>query len=177
MSGNRYWTPDEEQFLRDNYLQMSADEVAKALNRTLSSVYKKFYLMKLASAPLSEEELEKIPRHRRPFSAREDTFIIENYGYMELIRMSEAMDRTTQAIARRAAYLGIHKPTVVERTTEELPMSPADIVIEFSQAKNKPVQIGILADLNDTTKKHIRKILKENGCKLPTTRAKRTIPK
>lgn len=60
---------------------------------------------------------------------------------------------------------------------DTMPMSEADIVLEWDQAANKPLQIRILADLNCVTQKKIKSILQKHGRKIPKTRAKQTIPK
>lgn len=46
-------------------------------------------------------------------------------------------------------------------------MTPAAIVRDYNEAKDKKVQIGILADMNLCEKEEIEKILSENGCELP----------
>ena len=50
---------------------------------------------------------------------------------------------------------------------ELLPMSDADIVKEYREAKNKMTQIGILADENNVRKQVIVDILRQAGCELP----------
>jgi len=45
----RAWTPEEERFLRDNYLKLTYQNLAKTLNRTLRSIEKKIYQLKLYS--------------------------------------------------------------------------------------------------------------------------------
>lgn len=51
-----------------------------------------------------------------------------------------------------------------------LPMSDADIVIDYNQAKFKANQILVLAELNDTDERVIRNILRRAGCVLPKKR-------
>ena len=46
-------------------------------------------------------------------------------------------------------------------------MSNGEIITEFRQAKDPAKQIGILADLNKTTKRAIVDILRANGCSVP----------
>lgn len=46
-------------------------------------------------------------------------------------------------------------------------MSNGEIVTEYRQAKDPAKQIGILADLNKTTKRAIVDILRANGCSVP----------
>nr|DAK92765.1 MAG TPA: putative DNA invertase [Caudoviricetes sp.] len=50
---------------------------------------------------------------------------------------------------------------------KELPMSDADIIREYREAKDQYAQITILADLNITTRKHIEAILQSAGIPLP----------
>ena len=40
MRTTKSWTKEEQQYVRDNYLKMTYDEIAKTLNRTLISVSK-----------------------------------------------------------------------------------------------------------------------------------------
>lgn len=46
-------------------------------------------------------------------------------------------------------------------------MTPAAIVRDYEETKDKRAQIQILADMNLCEKKEIEKILSQNGCELP----------
>lgn len=52
-------------------------------------------------------------------------------------------------------------------------MTPAEIAADYRQAKTPLKQIGILADLNQCSRKEIVDILREQGCELPKFYAKK----
>lgn len=51
-------------------------------------------------------------------------------------------------------------------------MTPAAIVRNYKEAKDKKVQIGILADRNLCDKREIEEILSQNGCELPSPKVR-----
>ena len=41
--GRKYWTREEEQFIRDNYLIMTDEEIGEKLNRTPYAISQRIY--------------------------------------------------------------------------------------------------------------------------------------
>lgn len=54
-------------------------------------------------------------------------------------------------------------------------MSHGEIVLSYKRAQNRRMQIGILADLNQCSKKEIESILLAAGEELPKGRRKKTV--
>lgn len=110
------------------------------------------------------------------FTTDEEKYIREHYRRRTIKEMADRLGRDPSSVRARMIKMGL--PTGKKKEPEkDLPMSESDIVMLFRQAANKPLQIGILADLNCTTRAKIAAILKKNGYEIPTTRAKMTIPK
>lgn len=56
-------------------------------------------------------------------------------------------------------------------------MSHGEIVLSYKRAQNRRTQIGILADLNECSKKEIENILMAAGEELPKGRTKKAVEK
>lgn len=115
----------------------------------------------------------------RHFTTQELQYIRENYGRLNHYVVAENLGRSPSSVLYHIQKMGLapmrdkHKDPI----PDTMPMSEADIVLEWDQAANKPLQIRILADLNCVTQKKIKSILQKHGRKIPKTRAKQTIPK
>jgi hypothetical protein len=115
----------------------------------------------------------------RHFTTQELQYIRENYGRLNHYGVAENLGRSPSSVLYHVKKMGLapmrdkHKDPI----PDTMPMSEADIVLEWDQAANKPLQIRILADLNCVTQKKIKSILQKHGREIPKTRAKQTIPK
>jgi hypothetical protein len=87
------WTPEEKQFLRENYGLMPRQEIARALNKTIPAVSNMAGRLGLRQ--------KKEPR----WTPEEDRFLRENWHSMAIRTLARRLKRTTVAIDVRAKRL------------------------------------------------------------------------
>lgn len=111
INSRRPWTREEEDFLRENYLILSQDEISGILNRTKESVIKK----------LSYMELRKYQK-KSDWSEEEIDYLVNNYRFGLMISLSKDLNRTFKAIHTKANELGLTKyvSTYIEREVEAI---------------------------------------------------------
>lgn len=113
------------------------------------------------------------------FSKAELDYIRANYGKYNHRQIAETLGRSSSAVFYRIKQMGL--PLIHARdddpVPDAMPMSEADIVLDWDQSADKSLQIRILAELNCVTQKKIKSILQKHGRKIPTKRAKATIKK
>lgn len=115
----------------------------------------------------------------RIFTPAEERFILDRYESMSVKDIAIQLNRQPNSVRAHMLKMGLptQRKTFGDPVPPQLPMSEADIVLDWKQSADKPLQIRILADLNCTTQKKIKSILKKHGCEIPTKRAKATIRK
>lgn len=115
----------------------------------------------------------------RYFSQAELDYIRANYGRYSHYQIAETLGRSPSSVFYRIKKWGLPllRKMDDDPVTDTMPMSEADIVLDWRQAADKSLQIRILAELNCTTQKKIKSILQKHGCEIPTKRAKATIKK
>lgn len=100
----RKFTQSEVDFIKTNYQLMTCTEMAKKLNRPLTSVYTRMYA----------EGLKKNTYNR--YSKTEDTFIKANYTTLSDEEIGKKLNRTKQAITGRRKLLRLIKtPEMIQR--------------------------------------------------------------
>lgn len=87
------WTPEEKQFLRENYGLMPRQEIARTLNKTIPAVSNMAGRLGLRQ--------KKEPR----WTPEEDRFLRENWHSMAIRTLARRLKRTTVAIDVRAKRL------------------------------------------------------------------------
>jgi len=100
--GRSLWTEKEEEFLRENYLELGAEECAERLGRTVASVHGK--ILKIGGGRDSIGP-------KVEWTDEELAFLYENYQAMEIEDLVEKLGRTKQAIYARAQMLEIQRYT------------------------------------------------------------------
>lgn len=115
----------------------------------------------------------------RHFSQAELDYIRATYGRYTARQIASALGRSSSAVFYRIKQMGLppmHQ-SPDDPVPETMPMSEADIVLDWDQSADKSLQIRILAELNCVTQKKIKSILQKHGRQIPTKRAKATIKK
>jgi hypothetical protein len=98
--GRKLWTEEEVEFLKQNYLALGADQCAKQLGRSVSSVHGK--ILKVGGGrPSIGPKVE--------WSEQELDFLRENYQKMSWEELVQHLGRTEQAIQVRASMLGMQR--------------------------------------------------------------------
>ena len=115
----------------------------------------------------------------RAFTYSEEQFILSRYQTMSVKDIAIKLGRQPNSVRVHMLKMGLptQRKTREDPAPKQLPMSEADIVLDWKQSADKPLQIRILAALNCTTQRNIKSILKKHGCEIPTKRAKATIKK
>lgn len=96
------WTPDELQFLRDNWGKLSLEEILSALDRTEDSVLRK---ARRIGIDIRKKEEDKLIKN---WTKEEDKYVMDNYGAITPKDMLKVLtNRTTNSIIKRAKTLGV----------------------------------------------------------------------
>ncbi len=93
----REWAQDELEFIRNNWDQMQLAEIARRLDRPVSSVAKKAAEMGL--------------RKSRPWTIGEEAFLRQNYGQRPARELARELGRSLKAVFQRAYELGLCRET------------------------------------------------------------------
>lgn len=88
-----HWTAEQSEYLKANYSRMSADRLAAALNRSISSVMQKRRNMGLQS--------------NRMWTQEDQEYLAENWGTVSVPGMCKALGRSKNAIICRVHRLGL----------------------------------------------------------------------
>ncbi len=91
-----YWKPEEEQFLRDNYMEMDDKELGKKVNRTKTSINARRFIL-------------KINRGRRFWTSDEEQFLRNNYMNMIDKELGKILNRTKTATNSKLRKLKLRK--------------------------------------------------------------------
>jgi len=89
------YTPEEDQFIRDNCGVMTASQIAKELGRCSSGVEKRAVRLRV-----------KFTSGRKRWSVAETDFLIENGSTMTAKQIADALGRTEYAVMERSRYIG-----------------------------------------------------------------------
>ncbi|GAB3882746.1 hypothetical protein [Spirosoma agri] len=104
------WTPDEDQFLRDNWEKLSKADIARALKKNhASNVWLRGNSLGLS---MSNESKRLIYEQRKSksdyfFSLEDEQFLRANYTKIPVRKLSEILHISTNAIHCKARLLGI----------------------------------------------------------------------
>lgn len=91
------WTTEEKDFLKSNYNNLSAKEIASQLNRTLVSI-------KNTASRMGITESESMP-----WSAEEEKYLMENYSRMDINQISGTLRRGKSSVAGKIRRMGLSK--------------------------------------------------------------------
>ena len=96
------WTPEEDQFMIDNYRKIGVVETADRLGRTTASVHNRACILKITESvtPWTEDEYE---------------FFKNNYYKKTMYRLSKEMGRSRKGIQTQAKRLGYRPLTLDDR--------------------------------------------------------------
>lgn len=97
-TGRKFWTHEEDTFLRQNYKIMSVNEICKKLNRTRESVITRARILGISNR-----------RNRVEWTREKEDFIKENYGIIGNKEMAAILDVTIASIAGKVRSMGIIK--------------------------------------------------------------------
>lgn len=103
----RHYTFEEGQFVKDNYKNMTYEQIGNHLGRTRSSV-----LGKIKRLGLDNKKLRYTPE--------EEQFIVDNNTNMTAREIGECLGRTKHSIQMRAVSLGLANPAPLPIDKEEL---------------------------------------------------------
>lgn len=99
------WTDTEIEYLKSNYKYMRNRELAKALNKSDSTVYKKSKRLKLTGRV--EENLSKIVSSRFSTWTKYDIDFLENNMLLiSVAEMAKALNKATHLVFKKIAQLG-----------------------------------------------------------------------
>lgn len=105
MRGNilmkKRWTPEELEYLKNNWNLLSLTEIITALDRTEDSITRKARRLNIDTRKKTEDKLVKT------WTDEEDQCLINNYGIMSNKEISEIVNRSGTAISKRAKALNI----------------------------------------------------------------------
>lgn len=93
----KYFTKEEVDYIKSNYKEMTAPELAEKLNRGVSSIYTKIY-----NLGLKKTSFER-------YSKQEDDFIKKHYANLSDKAIAQQLGRTKQGITARRKLLMLAK--------------------------------------------------------------------
>lgn len=97
------WTDSEVQYLKNNYLNMSYDDIGKVLGKTAIAVNAKSFSLKLFK--------------KEPDWTKEDLeYVKNNYMQMQTREIAENLNRSIDAIRIKAKRMGLKKFPCAVRT-------------------------------------------------------------
>jgi hypothetical protein len=95
-----HWTEGEDQFLRENYLVLGADETAERLGRTVHGVHGRVLKIGAGRPSIGPKVV---------WNDEDKDFLRENYQRLSWEELVQKLGRTEQAIKRRGSMLGLQK--------------------------------------------------------------------
>lgn len=112
------WTPKEDAFLRDHVQEMTTEELAKALKRSIHSVYCRKGILGITNlGPVNRDWNTRTARpdcknHCKAWSAEEEVYLEENWGTISAPTMAKNLGRTVESVKIRAGRLGLGRTLV-----------------------------------------------------------------
>jgi DNA-binding CsgD family transcriptional regulator len=95
------WTQDEVLFLKENWGNLRLEAIIATLGRTEDSIARKAMRVGLDTHKKDDEILKK------RWTQEQDNFLIKNYKVLSIEEIVKHIDRTANAIEKRAVTLGI----------------------------------------------------------------------
>ena len=111
MAGNKHWSIEDVDYLKNNWHNNSIEALMLKLNRTKDSVFRKAIRIGLNTRK-KEEDLLRIR-----WDKKSDNYIIKNYKKQTSAQIGKILNRSATVVRKRAAYLGI--TGTVKKWTEE----------------------------------------------------------
>ena len=99
---NRRWTKSEIEYLKSAYGREQTSKIAQELNRTEGAIYSQAHELRLPSAK------RKVTLRSRRWTDAELKYLKETYGRKPLSEIARELDRTGEAIRKRAQQLHLH---------------------------------------------------------------------
>ncbi|WP_050183730.1 sigma-70 family RNA polymerase sigma factor [Domibacillus robiginosus] len=111
MSKSKFWTEEEDHFLKENLCKMTLEAIGHHLGgRSKESVNKRVIRLKLRT--------EKT-RQRKSWCKEEDLFLAENLNNMKNVEIAERLGRPVNSIATRIKVLKLQRKNPLRRWTAE----------------------------------------------------------
>jgi hypothetical protein len=111
MSKSKFWTEEEDQFLKENLCKMTLEAIGQHLGgRSKESVNKRVMRLKIRT--------EKT-RQRKSWCVEEDSFLTENLNNMKNVEIAEQLDRPVNSVATRIKVLKLQRENPLRRWTAE----------------------------------------------------------
>ncbi len=90
------WTSEDEEFLKNNYLELGAIECASRLGRTTSATRARCQFLGLKRRSISA-----------PFTPEDDDFILTFSSEMSLAELSSMLNKSTSSVRQRLKDLSL----------------------------------------------------------------------
>lgn len=111
MNKPKFWTEEEDQFLKENLCKMTLEAIGQHLGgRSKESVNKRVIRLKLRT-----EEM----RQRKPWCVEEDSFLAENLNNMKNVEIAEQLGRPVNSVSTRIKVLKLQRKNPLRRWTAE----------------------------------------------------------
>lgn len=98
----KHWTKDELEYVKNNYLTLSLEELSLKLNRSEIAIYKKIIKMGLNNHTKYRNNLKK-----REWEKEEIEYLKENYAKTPMKEIMVHLNRGEMSIRRKASHLNI----------------------------------------------------------------------
>lgn len=95
MQTTKFWTSDQEDFLRLHWRDMTDAEIGEAIGRSASGVCNKRKIL----------DLRRPPHIENPWTRKDDAYIQENYRVMNDEEIGRELSRSTDAVSHRRRHL------------------------------------------------------------------------
>ena len=106
---NKPFSKFENDYIRQNYKNVDAKEIAKVLNRTVCSIHTKANRLGIEKIRKKKLRDDSNREHRRRFSKYEDYYIKSHYNYRSAHEIGAVLGRSQVSIHSRAFRIGITK--------------------------------------------------------------------
>jgi hypothetical protein len=105
----RPWNCSEDNFLKEHYYNMSMETLCKQLNRGSGEINRRLDILNLKRNIRSEESMKKFYETIHKRNEELESFIKENYSFMETELIAKKFNKTKGSIEHIASRLGVKK--------------------------------------------------------------------
>lgn len=110
--GRKLWTSEEHQYIRDNITEKTPEEIAKALRRTLNSVYCRIGLLGLTNIQGRKRNKRNSRKNHgiseqscKKWTPEEEAYLMDSWGVKAVTTIAAKLQRTVQSVKIRASRL------------------------------------------------------------------------
>lgn len=107
MVAPNHWSKAEENYLIDNYRFKRNDDLAKELGRTVRAVSEKANRIGLRKASMNPKRKKSWDRVRKIWSDKEEQFVSDNHGSMEMVEIAFHLNRTVNSVRSKIKNMGL----------------------------------------------------------------------